>query len=202
MSTLAIARQWALTWARERAGRDGMSSREAARWAACQDMDDLRQLVTVWLAGGITRNPDHMGPPCAETIPLIPVLSAVNQAGFLTDNSQRAGSRHDHAWNAWVAGFISPGPALALLDRALRAYGLEAETCHRASCRDPDCPRQEVLWFWVQACPLAADQLSGAWWVYAEDPEPGRNDRLWPALSAFSQLTRYGRALQDTPESG
>jgi hypothetical protein len=145
----------------------------------------------VWLAGGIAQNPGHCWPPCAETIPLIPVLTAANRAGFLTDNSQRAGHRRGRSWNAWVCGFISPGPALTRLDRALQTFGLEAETCHQASCRDQDCPRDEVAWFWTQACPLAADQLADALWVYAEDPEPGRNDRLWPALSGFANSIRY-----------
>lgn len=183
MSRLAIARQQALTWARERAGRGGMTAAEAA----CRDMEDVRQLVTAWLAEGIAQNPDHERPPCAETIPLIPVLTAVNRAGFLTDSSQRAGSHRGRTWNAWVCGFVPPGPVLARLNQALGSYGLVTDACHQDDGCEPGCPRQEVLYFWAQACPLAAGQLADAWWVYAEDPEPGRNDRLWPALAGFAR---------------
>jgi hypothetical protein len=184
-----------------------MSARDAARWAACRNMAEVRELVTVWLAGGIARNPDHEAPPCAETIPLIPVLTAVNRAGFLTDSSQRARSRRGK--NAWVCGFVSSRTVLDRLSQALQASGLELEACFPAGDCEPDCPRLEAGWFWAQACPLAADEIAGAWWVYAEDPEPGRNDGLWPALSSWArnerQLARYiaqARLYCTPPERG
>jgi hypothetical protein len=188
MSALRIARQRAVTWARERAGRDGMSTREAARWAACEDPADLAGLIVAWLDGRVAQNPDHEGPPDPETMPLRAVLAAVNRAGFLTDSSQRAGCQQ---WrNAWVAGFVFSRPVLGRLEAALARAGLELEACRQEDSCDPGCPRTEVARFWAQACPLAADWIDGAWWVYAEDPEPGRNDRLWPALAAFARSER------------
>jgi hypothetical protein len=192
VSTLRIAWQQAVAWTREHAGQDGMSRREAARWAACPDMTAISDLVIRWLDGRLAQNPDHEGPPCAETIPLAGALTAVNRAGFLTDSSQLAGHRRGgRSWNAWVCGFVSDQAVLARLDQALQTYGLELEDCCPDGDCDPDCPRQEVLYFWARACPLAAAELAGAWWVYAEDPEPGRNDRLWPALEGFASAIRY-----------
>ena len=53
-----------------------MSKRDAARWAACRDFTGLGECVIAWLHGDITQTPGHCGPPCDETIPLIPVLTA------------------------------------------------------------------------------------------------------------------------------
>jgi hypothetical protein len=43
--------------------------------------------------------------------------------------------------------------------------------------------------FWMDRCPLARGELEAAWYVIITDPEPGRNDRLWPALERFAATT-------------
>ena len=71
----------------------GMSRSDPARWADASDWADLGDLVVAWLDGNITQTPGHCGPPDDETILLIPVLTAVNRAGFITDNSQAGDDR-------------------------------------------------------------------------------------------------------------
>lgn len=197
MSRLAIARQWATLWLRERGERlypalGGMSRHDAARWASAKNMADLGELVVAWLHGEIAQTPGHCGPPCRETIPLVPVLELVNRAGFVTDNSQQAASRKGRTWNTWVIGFASDA-TLARLRAAVAGTPLELDAC-RGKVHDcgrrpwglPRCPRKDATRFWADACPDVAGELAGTWWVYIEDPEPGRNSVLWPALEAFA----------------
>lgn len=191
MSTLAIARQRVATRFREILRIDGMSHSDAARWASCRDMADLGEMVVAWLNGEVAQNPGHCGPPCAETIPLIPVLTAVNRAGFVTDNSQRADSSGDRTWNAWVSGWADDA-TLARIRAATTGAGLSAAACRRTSheCdRMPSfwfCPWHDSVCFWWDRCPAMGNAFNDLWYVNVEDPEPGRNDRLWPALEAFA----------------
>ena len=198
MSTLAIRRHRAVTRSREllsaalRTDFTGMSRKDAARWASAQDMADLGELVVAWLNGELTQTPGHCGPPCAETVPLTSVLPAVNRAGFVTDNSQRAGSRAGRTWNTWVTGFAGDA-TLSRLRTAVSGTPLDLDACrgrtHGCGGKPwglPRCPRKEATGFWEDACPHAAGELHGTWWVYIEDPEPGRNDVLWPVLAAFA----------------
>jgi len=198
MSTLAVTRQRAVTWLRDRLRIDGMSRADAARWAACQTPADLGEMVIAWLGGEVAQTPGHCGPPCAETIPLIPVLTAVNRAGFVTDCSQRAGSRNGKTWNAWVSGFASDDtqarlcevtwPTALDLDSCRGALDGDAHGCIGKPWGGWSCPAADLTDFWADACPHVADVLRDAWWVYIEDPEPGRNDRLWPVLAAFAEV--------------
>jgi hypothetical protein len=204
MSRTAIARQWAVTWLREQAERlnpalNGMSRRDAERWASAAGMDDLGELVTAWLRGEIAQTPGHCGPPCGETIPLTGVLTLVNRAGFVTENSQRAGSRGARIWNAWVEGFASGGTVKRLREMT-DGTELNIVAC-RSGAHEYDgslirhlaiCPRRAVLGFWCDACPGAAAELAETWSVLVEDPEPGRNDRLWSALEAFAARAPRG----------
>lgn len=139
--------------------------------------------------GGRPRSPGHCGPPCDETIPLIPVLTEVNRAGFVTDNSQQAGE----TWNAWVCGFV-PDEAFGRLRAAIEGTPLIVwQWCRRGEhhChglpRAFTCPRRDAAGSWADRCPHAAGEIDGAWYVTVADPEPGRNDRLWAALAGFAR---------------
>jgi len=170
----------------------GMSRADAARWRSARSMADLGELVIGWLHGDPGWTPAHCGGPCEETVPLIPYLEAVNRGGFVTDNSQFAESRCEdgRTWNTWVQGFATD-EVLARLWEAADGTPLLVEACrgriHECRIRRTflqPCPRRGVTDFWAAACPQAADALWGTWWVYVEDPEPGRNDLLWSALAA------------------
>jgi hypothetical protein len=63
---------------------------EIRRWAGAVTLQDLADLTALWLQGHLKSQPgyaDSRGPD-PETTELIPVLSAVNQVGFLTRGSQ------------------------------------------------------------------------------------------------------------------
>jgi hypothetical protein len=84
-----------------------MSRRDCERWATVTTWPELGDAVIDWLHGRITQTPGHGGPPCDETIPLIPALEAANLSGFVTNESQQAGwkDRSDAEWEAYVGGF-------------------------------------------------------------------------------------------------
>jgi hypothetical protein len=201
-AAVSALRAHAVTWFREHAeaclGLNVMSGKDAARWASARDMADLGGLVIAWLNGEVRQTPGHCGPPCGETLPLIPVLTLVNRAGFVTDASQLAETHEGRTWNTWVDGFACD-TLLARLREAvsgtpliLTACRRGVHECERAShwCR---CPWREVTGFWSGKCPAAADELRACWFVSIADPEPGRNDRLWPALEA-ALITAGGAA--------
>jgi hypothetical protein len=161
---------------------------DRAAWRSATTMADLGELVVAWLNGQLRQTPGHLGPPAAETIPLIPALTLANRAGFVTDNSQAADSHEGRVWEAWVTGFASDA-TLAGLRAAVAGTPLILDACRgreHGAHRWLMCPRREVLGFWLDRCRHAAAGLDAAWWVTITDPEPGRNDRLWPALAVFA----------------
>lgn len=168
----------------------GMSRADAARWRSARNMGDLGELVVAWLNGEITRTPGHCGPPDGETFPLVPFLEVINRGGFVTENSQLAESMDGRTWNTWVYGFASD-ETLARIRAAAAGTPLTVRACRGRvhECRNvrrflQPCERPAVTNFWAEACPDAAGDLRAAWWVHVEDPEPGRNDLLWPVLTS------------------
>ena len=75
----------------------GMRKSDRKAWASAASLKDLGDRVVGWLNGGIQQTPGHVGPPDPETIPHVPVLTRVNRAGFVTDNSQSATTRAEAA---------------------------------------------------------------------------------------------------------
>lgn len=167
----------------------GMSRADRARWASARTMAGLGELVIAWLHGEITQTPGHCGPPCDETIPLIPVLEILNRAGFVTDNSQLAETIDGRTWNTWVSGWADDA-TLARIRTATAGTGLIAAACRRTTheCdRMPSfwcCPWHDSVCFWSARCPAMADAFQDLWYVNVEDPEPGRDDLLWSTLAA------------------
>jgi hypothetical protein len=172
-----------------------MKRADRKQWAAARTVTDLGELVISWLHGGIIQTPGHCGPPCDETISLIPVLEVLNRGGFVTDNSQRAETAPDgHTWNTWVSGWADDA-TLARIRDATTGTRLIAAACRRTSheCdRMPSfwcCPWHDSVCFWAGRCPSMREALAGLWYVNVEDPQPGRNDLLWDVLGeafAFS----------------
>jgi hypothetical protein len=161
---------------------------DRAAWRSARTLADLGELVTRWPNGQLQQTPGHLGPPCAETIPLIAALTAANRAGFVTDNSQQAGRDGARVWEAWVCGFATDD-TLARLRAAVAGTPLILDACRgrvHGGHRWGRCPRREVTGFWLRRCPGASRELAVTWHVTITDPAPGRNDRLWPALDTFA----------------
>jgi hypothetical protein len=170
-----------------------MRRADRRRWKQAITLADLGELVIAWLNGEVTQTPGHLGSPCDETIQLIPALTVLNRAGFVTDNSQRADTRGDRTWNTWVSGFTSD-EVLGRLDEAVAGTPLLLTACrgchHECDQRADEwwhCPWKDAADFWAERCPRMGDELYGCWYVAVSDPEPGRNDLLWPALERIAR---------------
>jgi hypothetical protein len=165
-----------------------MNRRDRKAWRNARTLEDLGELVIRWLNGEIKQTPGHMGPPCDETIPLIPALTVINRGGFITDGSQLAETLHGETWNTWVDGFATDA-TLAVLREAVAGTPLILTACRRCA---HECDRAahwhrcgwgDAVGFWSQRCPALIDELDACWLVSIEDPEPGRNDLLWDTLA-------------------
>jgi hypothetical protein len=183
------------------------------RWAAARDMTDLGELTAQWLEGAIGETPNYLGPPDPETFELVPVLAAANRAGFLTYGSQPGfdGTGFDGVrWmqRAAVEGFASAYTTMRLDSAATRA-GLKViwhnpkrlprrRTSYDGSLtttwRDGKpytsfgytLSKHDLRWEYGGCSRAAVRAVCSAWQVTIADPEPGRNDRLWPALEQFA----------------
>lgn len=159
-----------------------MNRRDRAAWRTARGLADLGELTAHWCEFQLQQTPYHCGPPDPETVPYLGTLAAVNRAGFVTVNSQAAGRREDtcdiYVWNAWVQGFYG-------MDDYLRVEWAVARA-HLAMAHMPDEERSAVMGWYEHRCRAVADALADAVWVEVFDPMPGRNDRLWPALTALA----------------
>lgn len=181
-----------------------------ARWLSARTLIDLGELTAQWLEGRLSYNPTY-GDPAPETSELIPVLAAVNRAGFVTHQSQPGEPRDEHgsAQRANVSGYCSP-EAFARLMAAASGADLII-TAARALDNSPQrdfgpffCitldEGDEYTWdglassrsvlddsYGMDCHPVAVDDLFAAWQVTLIDPVWGRNDVLWPVLEAFSR---------------
>ena len=165
-----------------------MNRRDRKAWKSARTLDDLGELVVRWLNGELKENPGHLGPPCAETIPLIPALTAINRGGFITVNSQLADMRWEDEQNTWVCGFATDA-VLVRLREAVAGTPLEFTACRRCvhECDGSSiwawCPWSDETSFWSERSPAVAAALHDCWIVSVADHEPGRNDLLWDTLT-------------------
>ncbi len=186
----------------------GMKADERARWAKAETMADVGEATAEWLEGDLSAQPGYHGPTDTDE-DLAPgmtaTLAALNRAGVVTDSSQAGfdGPGHDSAtwWQrASVRGFatteayerldnaIAETDGLHLGRRRSSAWALRTDVPvtfrdgevvtdfgSRTSARQVDDQ--------YRACPRSArDEIKAAEQFVAWDDEPGRNDRLWPAL--------------------
>jgi hypothetical protein len=141
-----------------------------------------------------------------ETVPLIPVLIAVNRAGFVTTQSQPGipFDEHGSAQRADVSGFASSETFARLMGAVADADLII--TAARAAPDEDQGPfinitldeGEEFTWDggavnrrsieadYGHDCPDAIDALCRAWQVTLIDPQWGRNDLLWPLLERFA----------------
>lgn len=183
---------------------------DLARWETARTLADLGELMAQFIEGRIGISPTHGAPVDPETTELIPLLAAVNRAGFVTHQSQPGIPRDEHgsAQRANVSGFAAPDTFARLMTAASRADLIITA----ARALDPSSDREfgpfftitldegeEYTWDgitlpqsvlatgWGQFChPRAVRDLFSAWQVTLIDPVWGRDDALWPVLQAFA----------------
>ena len=157
-----------------------MNGHDRRHWASAGCLADLGELTAQWCEGHLTQTPSHAGPPAAETLPYLDLLAAVNRAGFVTENSQAAGPE----WTAWVCGFADAGTAARL--------AAEVAFTRLAFKGMPWAARRGMRHWYRCSCPAARRAIRAARVLWLEDPEPGRNDLLWPVLAAFASGGGHG----------
>ncbi len=183
---------------REALSPDGMSADDRARWAQAATLADVGELTAQWLEGDIASQPGYCGPVDTDE-DLAPgmtaTLIALNRAGMVTHQSQAGAAQYGQ--RAAVSGFATADcldrigtatagdPALVVADLG------EPDTARRAPVgwhHDED--DLADLWTGYGVCdPAAVAELADAVQVCIYDLEPGRNDRLWPALQRASIRT-------------
>lgn len=186
----------AIAWLAGKFAAARLRRADARRWRSAASLADLGELVIAWMHRELADTPAHHGMD-PETIPLIPALTAVNRAGFITDNSQLAETTDYGTWNTWVTGFATD-TVLARVRTAAAGTELTVTGCrgreHSGWHPWPiwltkltgwGCPGRTALSFWADACPAVADDLERCWYVRVTDPEPGRNDLLWSTLAGM-----------------
>jgi hypothetical protein len=199
--------------ARFRAEYD-MSDEDKAVWRTAASLTDVAELTARWLTGELSGQPGYCGPVDVdeEDAPgMTAVLISCNRAGFLTGSSQASydGTGHDGAhWQqlAAVDGMIGPAN-LPLLRSAMAGTGLVVDasgdgqavtfregrpfTCFGQRRKPADLADD---WTGYGVCsPAAVAELMQARPVVVYDPEPGRDDRLWPALANFAEQLQHNR---------
>ena len=185
----------------------GRRAATAARWAEAETFTDLCELTAQWLEGGLAFHPGGYNEPDPETTELLAVLACLNRAGFLTDGSQPgiiAPGFDGVGWEqrAALQGYATDERVMRALVVMARVHGL-LYVVH-----DPrDRIRQDPVVVTTRAgqpytdfgvwLPPSNTRLTYGDWCSREmeaavnaayqvtliDPEWGRNDVLWPALT-------------------
>jgi hypothetical protein len=176
------------------------------RWAAAQSFAELSELMALFLEGELSVWPGYRpGGLDEETADLIPVLAAVNRAGFVTTDSQPGGVEvvDGVRWvqRAAVTGLVADEGLLSRIRQACEAAGLLVMLFRPPrDRRSQDIPATfrdgvavssfgrelsllELESDWRRLGPAALAEVTSAWQVTIIDLEDGRNDWLWPALA-------------------
>lgn len=80
-------------------------------------------VTRAWLDGKVRETPHHLGPPCQETLPVLPVLCDINDARICPVDSQPGERTFSRLQRAYVDVITSPSRA-ARLAAQLRGAGL------------------------------------------------------------------------------
>lgn len=190
-----------------------MSRADRDTWASARTLADLGELTARRLEGGILSQPGY-APGCGpdeETLPLAPVLAALNRAGFVTTGSQPGLMEYGRGGSWWeqraaAEGFMADPRLLAGIGDAAADVGLmvivhetpsrwryrydkSLTVTTRNGCRVTGfgvrLPRRHIRdsWLGYGIChPDAVEALCSAWQVTVIDTQWGRNDMLWRTL--------------------
>jgi hypothetical protein len=101
----------------------GRDTTHARPWAEVETLADIAELTAQWLEGRINFHPTNLGPsPDPETTELVPVLAALNRAGYCTDFSQPGEPVVDGCGQrAAVVGYCDEDIAGRLIDLSARS---------------------------------------------------------------------------------
>ena len=175
---------------------DVMAEADARVWSACTTVGEFGLAGSLYLRGLIGSQPAYQPSTSVdeETSAVIDVLSAANQAGFFTDGSQPAVFEDYPLENAWVTGFADAA-TMADLNDMLIGSGLHFRIRRTCSRRDFH-SNARIGWGIMSASdvkslfdvcsPAGVEALVDAYQIVILDPEPGRDDRLWPLLEQFA----------------
>lgn len=207
---------------------DRMTRGDADRWWQARTLGDLGELTALWLEGKIASQPPYAANygPDEETTHLVPVLAAANRAGYLTHQSQPGvppeAGYDGETWcqRAAVCGYASEELARRI-DDACTAAGMivHVHSPRRRNGRDwtPVTTRagQTVTGFgrriplrgsgirflYGGTChPDAVNAIADAHQVTVIDPEWGRDDWLWPALTVAVGALYSVKDPEEAPE--
>ncbi|MFI0742397.1 DUF6919 domain-containing protein [Streptomyces sp. NPDC021100] len=183
-----------------------MSRADRAHWRSARTLDDLGQLVALWLEGTITSQTGYQPGygPDEETTELIPVLAAANRAGFVTDCSQPGCDEtvDGRRWQqrAAVSGLITDTALLTDLVQAAEQAGLITilhgirPGAHRHSVIVTTCDGEPITGFgghlsrtdlktiWPDISRSAFSEVTQATQLTLIEPAYGPDDQLWKTL--------------------
>jgi hypothetical protein len=176
----------------------------ASPWDDARSIDDLARATIAFLRGELNQTPSHGAPPDPETAPLVADLIALNIAGFVTTSSQ-PGDR-DPRWpqRAYVQGICSEEVAarieMGLLGTELVVLSFAPGSTgdgNIAVSLDEGLPftflgRRDSAGeaeFYSNGSSALDAVLADVWSLQVFDPAWGRNDRLWPTLTAALAAT-------------
>jgi hypothetical protein len=185
----------------------GRKLAERQLWSDVDNLAGIGGLMARWLEGDLTYQPACYGSaPDEETIQLVPVLAALNRAGFVTKFSQPGiPLSNGNAQRAAVGGFCDDAMLLNLMaatfgtDLVMLRFASgdtgegsvvvtlderEEYTCLGRTERPDDL--EDGYGEGLSTAGLTA--LIGAWQVHLFDPVWGRNDLLWPLLNDVVEL--------------
>lgn len=193
------------------AAYERMKMVDRPRWAYARTLRDVGELTALWLEGELASQPGYMANcgPDLETRDLIPVLAALNRAGWVTDVSQPGwgpGAGYDgETWaqRAGVSGFVERGLA-DQVEAAAKAAGLLMVRHNRPGrWRDgvtvttragqpytgfgARWSRRELNFRYAACGDQALAQIHAAVQLTVIDPQWGVSERLWTLLNYVIQ---------------
>lgn len=176
------------------------SPKEGKRaWKRAKSFQEVCDLMARFIQGKLQYSPLYCSPTVdGETLPLVPYLAGLNQAGFLTTDSQPGMERPDWKQRAFVDGFALESVArrIARISLFSDLHVVAVPPGYSAGFHTPVIVRDfmphgwsgfscfEELEHFADACSVEAmKELGLAWSISVIDLQWGREEHLWRELS-------------------